>query len=239
VHQIRTFADAVRLRTALVGAESVAVIGAGFIGSEIASAARERGLKVTIMEAAAAPMAHAVGAQPGAALAALHQARRWRRVRPDLGTGIPGLAAAGDVCNWADSRWGQVRLEHWSNAIDQGMHAAQTALAPSGSASFSSIPYFWSEWYGTKIQLVGRADGEETLTVGAVDEGRFIVLYRNGGELRGGLTVGRPGQTAGPDGRAAATAFSAGDVGRRAHVCCFPWRGSLSRFRESDGDTAL
>jgi Reductase C-terminal len=98
--------------------------------------------------------------------------------------------------SWADSRWGKVRLEHWSNAIDQGMHAAQTALSPSGSASFSSIPYFWSEWYGTKIQLVGRADGEETLTVGAMDEGRFIVLYRSGGELRGGLTVGRPGETA-------------------------------------------
>lgn len=52
VHQLRDVADAVRLRRALVGAAAVVVIGGGFIGLEVAAAARAMGRPVTVVEAA-------------------------------------------------------------------------------------------------------------------------------------------------------------------------------------------
>ncbi len=55
------------------GARTV-VVGAGFIGSEVASGARGRGLPATIVEALPTPLVRAVGEQMGAALSRLHEA---------------------------------------------------------------------------------------------------------------------------------------------------------------------
>jgi NADPH-dependent 2,4-dienoyl-CoA reductase/sulfur reductase-like enzyme len=72
VHVLRTLADAVRLRAELVQASHVVVVGAGFIGSEIASSARSLGVGVTVVEQAPAPLARVLGVELGAACAALH-----------------------------------------------------------------------------------------------------------------------------------------------------------------------
>jgi NADPH-dependent 2,4-dienoyl-CoA reductase/sulfur reductase-like enzyme len=72
VHTLRTLEDAAAVRTALDAGARTVVIGAGFIGSEVASAARKRGLPVTVVEAAAVPMVPAVGAEVGRLLAELH-----------------------------------------------------------------------------------------------------------------------------------------------------------------------
>jgi NAD(P)H-nitrite reductase large subunit len=61
VHLLRTFSDAMNLRTAMDRSQSVLVIGAGFIGAEVATAARDRGLDVTIIEALAVPYERALG----------------------------------------------------------------------------------------------------------------------------------------------------------------------------------
>ncbi len=55
-HLLRTVEDAVRLHRALVGAERLIVVGAGFIGLEVAATARRLGLEVTVLEAAPAPL---------------------------------------------------------------------------------------------------------------------------------------------------------------------------------------
>ena len=65
-HVVRTQADALRLRAALVPGARVVVVGAGWIGAEVATAAARRGCAVTVLEAATAPLATALGPVAGA-----------------------------------------------------------------------------------------------------------------------------------------------------------------------------
>jgi NADPH-dependent 2,4-dienoyl-CoA reductase/sulfur reductase-like enzyme len=66
VHTLRTLDDALTLRTALERASSLLVVGGGFIGAEVASSARTRGLAVTVLEALPVPSARALGEELGA-----------------------------------------------------------------------------------------------------------------------------------------------------------------------------
>ncbi|MFG1944629.1 NAD(P)/FAD-dependent oxidoreductase [Nonomuraea sp. NPDC048826] len=65
-HVLRTLDDSLELRALLVPGARVAVIGAGWIGAEVATAARRSGCEVTVIEAGPAPLSHAVGAELGA-----------------------------------------------------------------------------------------------------------------------------------------------------------------------------
>ncbi|WP_049572989.1 NAD(P)/FAD-dependent oxidoreductase [Nonomuraea sp. SBT364] len=65
-HVLRTLDDSLELRARLVPGARVAVIGAGWIGAEVATAARRAGCAVTVVEAGPAPLAQAVGAELGA-----------------------------------------------------------------------------------------------------------------------------------------------------------------------------
>ncbi|WP_246083157.1 NAD(P)/FAD-dependent oxidoreductase [Nonomuraea diastatica] len=65
-HVLRTLDDAHELRAMLVPGARVAIIGAGWIGAEVATAARRAGCAVTVIEAGPAPLATAVGAEIGA-----------------------------------------------------------------------------------------------------------------------------------------------------------------------------
>ncbi|MET8970633.1 NAD(P)/FAD-dependent oxidoreductase [Streptomyces hydrogenans] len=69
VHLLRTLDDAVRLGPVLAGGGSVVVVGAGWIGAEFATAAREAGCGVTVVEAAALPLAGALPAEVTTAMA--------------------------------------------------------------------------------------------------------------------------------------------------------------------------
>ncbi|QMT02637.1 NAD(P)/FAD-dependent oxidoreductase [Gordonia jinghuaiqii] len=250
IHAIRTLDSADALRESLAENQPVLIVGAGFIGSEVASAAVASGRSVTIIEAAQHPLSHVVGIQAGAALMDLHRRRgvtlRCGRTLDSVspfddhievrvgekvmsagclvvavgtvpntewlaGSGVPvdngvlcepdlsvesGVSAAGDVASWVDPRWGvRRRVEHRTNAAEQGKHAAATALDPDGTTPFSSIPYVWTEWYGVKIQVIGQTDADEELLVGDVEGESFVALYRKGAQLRGALTVGRPAAT--------------------------------------------
>ncbi|HET8756017.1 MAG TPA: FAD-dependent oxidoreductase, partial [Solirubrobacteraceae bacterium] len=73
VHELRTLADARRLREALGGGSRLVVVGAGFIGQEVAATARRLGAEVTIVEAAPAPLAGVLGADLGHWFARLHR----------------------------------------------------------------------------------------------------------------------------------------------------------------------
>ena len=72
VETLRTLDDAHRIRRALLAGARVVVVGAGFIGSEVASSARALGNEVTVVEAAPAPLVRAAGPVVGAALGRLH-----------------------------------------------------------------------------------------------------------------------------------------------------------------------
>lgn len=240
---LRTAEDAVAVRAALDAGARTVVIGAGFIGSEVASAARKRGLPVTIVEASAVPLARAVGETAGARLTALHReagtelrlatevtgvtedgvhlaggevlpadlvvagigavpATGWlegsgltlherdRGVVCDatLAAGPPGVYAAGDVAHVPNPLFDGLgmRLEHWTNAAEQGAAAARHALDPASARPLEAVPYFWSDWYGRRIQFVGTPHADEVVSAGGV------TLYRRGDRIAGALTVDRP-----------------------------------------------
>jgi NADPH-dependent 2,4-dienoyl-CoA reductase/sulfur reductase-like enzyme len=253
VHPLRTVGDAVGIRTALDAGARTVVVGAGFIGSEVASAARARGLPVTVIEAADVPLRRAVGDEAGLRCAELHRAAgtdlrlgtgvaaiesadgRVTGVRLDdnkvlpadlvvlgigvspatrwletsavglhaddggvlcdttLATNAPGVYAAGDVAHAPNPLFDQdlMRLEHWTNAAEHGAIAARNVLHPAAATPLQSVPYFWSDWYGHRIQFVGTPHADE-VTVVEPPDGRWSVLYRRGDRVIGALTLDRP-----------------------------------------------
>jgi NADPH-dependent 2,4-dienoyl-CoA reductase/sulfur reductase-like enzyme len=88
VHVLRTLADCLAIRDALDGGARVAVVGAGFIGGEVAATARSRGLDVTLIEALPVPLERQLGAAMGAEVAAL---QRDCGVDVRLGVGVAGF----------------------------------------------------------------------------------------------------------------------------------------------------
>jgi 3-phenylpropionate/trans-cinnamate dioxygenase ferredoxin reductase subunit len=91
VHVLRTLDDALALRADLLAARSLVVIGAGFIGAEVASTARGLGLDVTVVEALPVPLAGPLGAEMGAVCAGLHADHGTRLL---TGTGVARLVGA-------------------------------------------------------------------------------------------------------------------------------------------------
>jgi NADPH-dependent 2,4-dienoyl-CoA reductase/sulfur reductase-like enzyme len=249
VHTLRTVDDAVAIREALDSGARTVVVGAGFIGSEVAAAARRRGLDVVVVEASPTPLSGAVGERMGEVCAALHR-RHGTEVRCGAGvtgiegagrvgrvllsdgttlpadlvvvgigavpatgwlrgsgltldggvvcdetlfTGVDGVYAAGDVARWHNPMFDRpMRLEHWTSAAEQGAVAARNALAPETAAPYSTVPYFWSDWYGGRIQFAGIAGEDEVRVVEGEAGGRLVALYREGDRLVGALTVDAP-----------------------------------------------
>lgn len=105
VHLLRTLDDAERLRPVLARQHDIVVVGAGWIGAEFATAAREAGCAVTVVEAADRPLAGALPAEVAAPMTAwyedsgavLRTHARVERVEPgavllDDGTRLPAGA---------------------------------------------------------------------------------------------------------------------------------------------------
>ena len=88
VHYLRTLDEAVRLRDDLGRSEALAVIGAGFIGLEVASSAQALGVPTVVLEALPVPLERALGAEMGSALMAWH---RFRGTDVRAGIGVHEL----------------------------------------------------------------------------------------------------------------------------------------------------
>ena len=253
VHVLRSLDDALALRADLdAGPDRVVVVGAGFIGAEVAATCRGRGHAVTMVEPLPTPLGRVLGDDIGGVMAEVHvehgvdlrtgvgvdrleaDAGRVARVvltdgtvvEADLvvigigvlpntewleGSGLtldngvvcdatmlaaPGVTAAGDVARWPNQRFdGLMRVEHWDNAIEQGVHAAERLLVDDDDAvPFEPVPWFWSDQYDRKIQLAGRIQpGDDThLATGSLEERRFAQLFGRDGRLVGVLGFNRP-----------------------------------------------
>lgn len=264
VFVLRTLDDAFALRARLAAEPRprVVVIGAGFIGLEVAATARTLGCGVTVLEGLPAPLIRGLGAEMGTAVAAVHgrhgvdlrcgvrvggieagarDAGRVGGVRLDSGelveadvvvvgigvspstewlatsglelrdgivcdatlnVGIQGIYAAGDCVRWPNAALGddpldaEVRIEHWTNAAEQGMAAAANMLAVARGDEpkpYSSVPFFWSDQFESRIQFLGRAAGDDDVRVIHGDVGgTFVALYGKAGRLRGVLGVSAP-----------------------------------------------
>jgi NADPH-dependent 2,4-dienoyl-CoA reductase/sulfur reductase-like enzyme len=95
VHVLRTLDDCLAVRRLLdQGPRRVVVVGAGFIGAEVAATCRERGHEVTMLEVADVPLERALGPLIGEVCADLH---REHGVDLRLGTGITGFVGSGRV----------------------------------------------------------------------------------------------------------------------------------------------
>jgi 3-phenylpropionate/trans-cinnamate dioxygenase ferredoxin reductase subunit len=91
VHYLRTVDDATALDSALAAGASLAVVGAGWIGMEVAASARQRGVDVTVVETAELPLLASLGAENGAVFAALH---REHGVDLRLGSAVAEITTA-------------------------------------------------------------------------------------------------------------------------------------------------
>jgi 3-phenylpropionate/trans-cinnamate dioxygenase ferredoxin reductase subunit len=94
VHVLRTLDDTLALRSALAGATSVAVVGAGFLGSEAAAAARTLGLEVTLIDLAPVPLSRQFGDDLGGWVGDLH---REHGVTVRTGVGVSALLGDDEV----------------------------------------------------------------------------------------------------------------------------------------------
>lgn len=92
VHVLRTLDDALALRAALLAGPRVVVVGAGFLGTEVAAAARAMGLEVTVVEPEPVPVRRPFGDRVGEFVADLH---RDHGTRLRCGVGVRGLHGAG------------------------------------------------------------------------------------------------------------------------------------------------
>ena len=108
----------------------------------------------------------------------------------------PGVVAAGDVARWPNPRFGgtPMRIEHWTNAVEQAHHAARSLLAGPAAEPFAPVPYVWSDQYDTKIQVVGHLPGAERSEVvaGDLEARRFVVAYGRDGRVVGAVGFDQP-----------------------------------------------
>jgi 3-phenylpropionate/trans-cinnamate dioxygenase ferredoxin reductase subunit len=115
---LRTVDDALAIRAELDASPRVLVVGAGFIGSEVAATCRLRGLDVTVLEALPAPLVRGLGPVLGAVCGELH---RDHGVDLRLGVGVAGFDG--------HRRVERVRLDDGS-AIDADLVVVGVGVAP-------------------------------------------------------------------------------------------------------------
>jgi NADPH-dependent 2,4-dienoyl-CoA reductase/sulfur reductase-like enzyme len=95
------------------------------------------------------------------------------------------VVAAGDVARWWHPLYERhLRVEHWDHAGRQGAAAARTLLAgPKRAEPCQDIPYFWSDQYDVKVQMLGVATDYDALEIveGDPDGWQFVAAYGRDG----------------------------------------------------------
>jgi 3-phenylpropionate/trans-cinnamate dioxygenase ferredoxin reductase subunit len=169
---LRTYDDALTLRDLLRPGLRLVIVGAGWIGAELATAAAGRGSQVTVLEAGPAPLASAVGAPVGA------QTARWYAAAGvELRTGVPVAAVQPGGLALADGGWiaadevvtavgvrpatgwlegSGLRLEN-GVAVDAGLRAAASAGSgpgdPPGVYAVGDCAAFESRRFGRRLRF--------------------------------------------------------------------------------------
>lgn len=245
VYYLRTLADCDVLRERLDAGGRVVVVGAGWIGSEFAASARQRGLEVTAIDPLALPNERIFGPEIGAFYRDVHTQHGVRllleegvesfggngaveRVHTAAGktvdcdfavvgigvlprvklareaglevdngivvdeklqTSATNVFAAGDVANAFHPFYEQrIRVEHWSNALNQGPAAARAMLGE--PVSYDRIPYFFSDQYEVGMEYSGFAtEWDQMVFRGDRAGGEFVAFWLKDRRVIAGMNV--------------------------------------------------
>jgi 3-phenylpropionate/trans-cinnamate dioxygenase ferredoxin reductase component len=245
VYYLRTVDDSERLRAAISRAETMVVIGGGFIGAEVAASGTQMDTRVTLLEVAETLWTRAVGPKMGrffeeflrdrgvhvrtrvgaqrlegdggVAAVVLPDGSRLPAdvvvigvgVRPEVAlaerAGLPvdnGILvdehllatdhvwAAGDVANAEHPLFGRIRIEHWAEALNQGLIAGRNLAG--ASERYDRVPYFYSDQFDLSMSYLGHVrEWDELVTRGdqRVKEPRFVTWYLRDGVPRAALIV--------------------------------------------------
>lgn len=248
VVSLRTLIDAQRIARGLEDSQRVVVVGGGFIGLEVAAAARKKGKSVVVLEAMDRLMARVVAPLVSEFYAGLHRQHgvrvelnakveelvgregRIAAVRTQEGkeyptdllvvgigiipndelgktgglecshgivvdacgrTGDLCIVAAGDCTARRQEEGGLLRLESVQNAVEQGKSAAAALLGK--DRPFVAAPWFWSDQYDVKLQMVGLSAGyDQVVTRGSVAEQKFSAFYFRAGKLVSVDSINQP-----------------------------------------------
>ena len=245
VRYLRTVDDSTALGDAIRTARRVVVIGAGWIGSEVAASARQMGTEVVLVDPAPVPLQRVLGDEIGEVFRALH-ADNGVKLRLGLGvtelrgtdtvdevvladgaveaadvvvvgigvtprvdlaaaagltldngvavddqlqSSAPGVYAAGDVASaWHPRYRRRLRIEHWANALNQGLTAG--ANAGGGREPYTRLPYFFSDQYDLGLEYVGHGDpGDAVVVRGSLTDREFIAFWHRGGVVTAAMSV--------------------------------------------------
>jgi 3-phenylpropionate/trans-cinnamate dioxygenase ferredoxin reductase component len=250
LHYLRTVADAGPVRELLRPGLRLVIIGGGYVGLEVASVARKRGLEVTVLEALPRLLARVTAAEISAFYERIHRdagvAIRTRasvgRIETDstgdtvvavhtedeviaadlvlagvgqtpnvelaqrsglaVDNGIvvdeharssdPDIFAIGDCSNHPSALYQRrLRLESVPNALGQARAAAATLCG--SPRAYNAVPWFWSDQYDLKLQMVGLSQGHDrVITRGRPEERSFITFYLEAGRIIAADAVNRP-----------------------------------------------
>jgi NADPH-dependent 2,4-dienoyl-CoA reductase/sulfur reductase-like enzyme len=173
VHVLRTLDDALAVRGALdAGARRVVVVGAGFIGAEVAASCRSRDLDVTIVEALPVPLERALGAEMGAVCGRLHDVNgvdlrlstgvdgfetdtgpsgreRVTAVRLTDGSTVPADVVVVGIGVTLNTDW----LEDSGLTLDDGVVTDETLLAAPGIVAAGDLARYPSARFGQSLRI--------------------------------------------------------------------------------------
>jgi 3-phenylpropionate/trans-cinnamate dioxygenase ferredoxin reductase component len=245
VHYLRTRTDSLRLGDAIRAGGRVAVVGAGWIGSEVAASARQLGAEVVLIDPEPVPLRRVLGDEVGEMFRSLHAdhgvALRLGtgvtelqgtgrvanvvlsdgRVEPAdvvvIGVGVtprvalatdaglkvdngvvvdefletsaPGVYAAGDVASaWHPHYQGHLRVEHWANALNQGLAAGANAAGE--RTAYTRLPYFFSDQYDLGLEYVGYSrPGDDLVVRGSLEDRELVAFWHRDGVVSAAMNV--------------------------------------------------
>ena len=245
IHYLRTVDDSLRLHRAIKAGGRVAVIGAGWIGTEVAASARQMGADVVMIDPGQVPLQRVLGAEIGEVFRRLHvdQGVKVRSgvevdalrgsgrvegvvlsdgsiekattvvvgigVQPAtavadsagltvddgivvdefLQTSAPGVYAAGDVAKAFHPHYQErIRVEHWSNALNQGTTAGRNAAG--ANEAYDRLPYFFTDQYDLGMEYVGMGRGDDDVLIrGDVETREFIAWWLRDGRVTAAMNV--------------------------------------------------
>ncbi len=107
-------------------------------------------------------------------------------------TNADGVYALGDVANWRDHGGTQRRAEHWNHTVEQAAIVA-AALLGTDHAIVPAVPYFWSDQYDLKIQVLGWPKPDDDVHIVADDGHKWLAYFSRDGMLSAVAGAGKVG----------------------------------------------